>query len=30
VEIGDVLQFGVSYGALLRASTSPFVEKVVF
>lgn len=26
--VGDVLEFSVSYGALLRLSTSPYVEKV--
>jgi len=29
VEVGDVLTFVPGYSALLRASTSPFVEKVV-
>ena len=28
VSVGDELSFGLGYGALLRAATSPFVEKL--
>jgi hypothetical protein len=28
VMVGDELSFGLEYGALLRAATSPFVAKV--